>query len=378
MFIRHPRIGIDGREFTGQVTGIARIFKIAVEKICQLRSNWEFTVFGNQRTLLPFQTDHLAFLRHPERLTFWWDQVTLAYHLGKEKIDLFLSPYYKIPLFSPCPVIHILHDLIPLTSEAYQSTRFFLKRTIFYAAGYLYAQRSRLILTDSFYSKMCIQRMFKVPEEKVRVIYPGLSEEFQRPKDEEILRQLQEKYSFRPPFLLTVGNFKPHKRVDCLLNAYSLLPKAVRERFPLVLAGPLNPWGFRFKEVVNKTGLSGQVIFTDYLSNEALKTLYQSAHLFIFPSSDEGFGLPPLESMACGVPVIASKAASIPEVVQDAASLVPPGDSIALSAEMKRFLEDEKLRNSFSRKGLERARFFSTEKQAREMIGIMEELLSEK
>jgi len=372
---RRLRIGIDGREFTKQKTGIARLLEGALKEFCRLRPEWEFFLFGNQETIPPFEGKSLTFLRLPERPTFWWDQLTLVQSLKKERIDLFLSSYYKIPLFSPCPAIPMVHDLIVLTSACYRSPRYFLKRSAYYLLGLLYAHRSALILTDSHYSKRCIERLFKISGQKIQIVYPGLDKHFQILPREEFLKSLQERHRFSSPYLLYVGNFKPHKRVDCLLEAYSCLPKALREKYPLILVGTLDPNGLRLKKMGDKLGLSGQAIFTDYVDDDSLIALYKNAHLFVFPSSEEGFGLPPVEAMTFGIPVIASRAASIPEVVGDAASLVSPGDPKELSAEMRRLLENDSLRLSLARKGLERARFFSVETQAESILLTIEKLL---
>jgi len=372
------RIGIDGREFTERTTGIARLLGSALEEISRIRPEWEFVLYGNQTTVLPFQSGRFVFRRLPERVTFWWDQVTLVEGLKKEKVSLFLSPYYKIPLFAPCPVIHILHDLIILTHESYRSPRFFLQRSVYDRLGRLYARRADLILTDSFYSKKWIQKIFKVPADKIEVIYPGLDRRFTTAPSEGVLASFQKSHHFSSPYFLYVGNFKPHKKVDLLLQAYANLPESLRARYPLVLAGSLKGWGASLKKSGGELGLSGGVIFTDYVDEAALAALYQNAFLFIFPSLEEGFGFPLLEAMACGVPVIASRCSSIPEVVGDAAMLVPPGDPDELTAAVARLVKEDALRDSLRRKGLERASAFSVVTQAEKIASAIESVLQRK
>lgn len=376
MFSRPLRLGIDGREFTEKTTGIARLLVTALQELRMKRPGWDIVVFGNQHSRLPSEIKGVFFRCIPEHFTFWWDQVTLANYLRKEKIDLFLSPYYKIPLFPPCPVINILHDVIIVTNKAYRTLRYFLRRSVFVSLGFFYTQRSQCILTDSFYSRRCIQRLFKVPEGKIRVVYPALASGFQKSYPQREITTFQENYRFSRPYLLYVGNFKPHKRIDSLLVAYGSLPKGIRDRYSLVLTGRLDPYGEKLKALARRLDLSHRVFFTDYVDEEALRHLYQNASLFVFPSSEEGFGLPLLEAMASGVPIVATNVASIPEVVGDAALLVPPGDPEALSGAMKRLIDDELLRQSLIDKGMKRATSFSVERQSQMILDAMEALMA--
>ena len=372
---RRLRIGIDGREFTQQKTGIARIFGPAFKELCHLKPEWEFYLFGNQRTVSPFEEDHLTFIRLPERFTFWWDQVTLVRYLKREKVDLFLSPYYKVPLSSPCPVIPIIHDLIYLSSSRYRSPRYLFYRPLFRTMGYLYAHRSCMILTDSFYSQEVINRFLKVSKEKIRVIYPGIETIFKPLKAVSELERLEQKYHFRRPYLLYVGNFKPHKEVPFLIKAYRRLPDSLKEKYQLVLAGPLdNICGVPLKKRVEQEGLSRQVIFTDHVGKD-LPFLYGGAALFLFASSDEGFGFPPLEAMACGIPVIATRSASLPEVIGEAGRLVPPGDAGVFSHAIEELLNDESARRLLVQRGFERVKHFTLEKQVKTLMQILEEVL---
>jgi len=369
------KIGVDGREFVGRKTGIARLFGEALEEIATLRPAWELVIFGNQNTKPPFHSNNVRLECYPEQMTVWWDQVILTGLLKKHGIDIFLSPYYKIPLMTSCPSINIVHDLIFLTSKSYQHFSLFPKRLFFYLLGFVYARKSNLILTDSFYSKKCIHQIFGISENKIQVVYPGFSKSLQSVHDEKSFEALRERFHIASNYILYVGNFKPHKRVDCLLQAYAILPEAVRKGYSLILTGSYETGAHALVALADKLKISDQVVFTDHQNDAILSSLYKHASLFVFPSSDEGFGLPPLEAMANGTPVVASSAGSIPEVVGSAAVLVPPGDVRTLSEKIQEVLGDEALRKRMIEKGLERSHYFTIEKQSSQMVSWIEGLL---
>ncbi len=372
MLEKPVRIGIDGREFASQRTGISRLLEGALVEISRSRPDWEMVFFGNSSTVFPEPIAKMKRICIPGKWTLWWDQVSLVQKLRHEKINLFLSPYYKIPLLAPCPVVSIVHDMIILTSARYRSAQYLLKRGVYFFLGVLYAHCADRVLTDSIYSQRCIQKYWGIQPSKIEVIYPGLS---LPPENDDLFESLQQTHNFRPPYLLYVGNFKPHKCVDSLIQAYLLLSQPLKNQFTLLLVGAMSREGSRLAESVKQKGLSGRIVFTGHLPDEALATIYHHATLFVFPSSDEGFGLPPLEAMAHGVPVIASSAGAIPEVVGEGASLVPPENPKALSVEMERLLSDKDLRKKMAQRGKERSLAFSVASQAQKMIFVMENLL---
>ena len=158
-----------------------------------------------------------------------------------------------------------------------------------------------------------------------------------------------------------MGNFKPHKNVGSLVKAF----KKIEKTFPtykLVLAGSLDENGKNIKNMSCEIGLSNKVIFTDTIrEKDCPEALLSLADLFVFPTLYEGFGLPPLEAMACGTPVVASNVTSVPEVVGDAGLLVNPTDNEEISSAICELLENPEKRDFFSKKGLERARRFREE-----------------
>jgi glycosyltransferase involved in cell wall biosynthesis len=175
-------------------------------------------------------------------------------------------------------------------------------------------------------------------------------------------------------FILFVGTREPRKNLGRLIQAYAELPDPVQSEFSLVIVGPPG-WGETDLPAINRLG--NRVVLLEYLDAQKLALTYNRASLLVYPSLYEGFGLPPLEAMACGCPVVVSRAASLPEVCADAALYVDPLDVQSIAEGMDRVLADEELRLSLRQKGRERAEVFTWENTARETLKVFAELLSE-
>ena len=185
------------------------------------------------------------------------------------------------------------------------------------------------------------------------------------------LQRVKRRYGLDFPFILSLGTLEPRKNFAGLIEAYALMKD---KRLKLVIAGGK---GWLYQEIfarVEKLGLEGQVIFPGFIADEDLPALYNLAELFVFPSLYEGFGLPPLEAMACGTPVITSDRPSLPEVVGEAGLMVEATDSQALAEAMERALTDENLRREMREKGLKQAEKFTLEAAAEKLLDVYKRL----
>ncbi|MBI3802781.1 MAG: glycosyltransferase family 4 protein [Nitrospirae bacterium] len=179
------------------------------------------------------------------------------------------------------------------------------------------------------------------------------------------LNPVLSKYGLKPgSYILYIGTLEPRKNIINLLRAYATLPTRLREQYPLVLGGGMG-WLMETLDMqIQKLGIQSSTIKTGYLPGGDLPALYSGAAVFVFPSLYEGFGLPPLEAMACGTPVITSNVSSLPEVVGEAGVQVHPEDVGRLAAEIEDLITDPARRALLSQKGLERAKQFSWERCA--------------
>lgn len=227
-------------------------------------------------------------------------------------------------------------------------------------------ERAALVLADSEFTARELMDLYGYPREKIRVTHLGVGEAFSPSPPEECLR-VRRRYGLPERFILCVATVEPRKNLVTLLEAYGALLEGGVDIPPLVIVGS-DGWraeAERLGKAVETLGLGDRVIRLRYHGHDELPPLYSAAELFVFPSLYEGFGLPPLEAMACGTPVVCSDAASLPEAAGDAAIMVEPRDAEALAGAMGRVLGDGALRADLVGRGLERAGRFSWEKTAR-------------
>lgn len=361
------RVGIDGRELQAGVrTGIGRYLREVLRAGSQ--AGWECIVYGNRSTVLPNELAAMSLKRLRPDLSQWWDQISLPRSLKRDRVSVFLSPYYKGPLSTSCPTVITIHDLFFIEYPGRPRLMYDWGMT---QLAHLYAVKAHAIIADSDYSKRAIVSRLGVAPEKVRVIPVSLGEEF-RPLDQ--TDTVAKKYGLHDPYVLTIGNFMPHKNLHRLVEAYARLPQALRARYRLVLAGRMNEHAEALARTVETLGLSDWIVFPGYIPDEDLPALYAGAALFALPSLEEGFGLPALEALACGTPVVASNRASIPEVVGSAALLVDPENLGALTVSIERGLTDQPLRDRLRSDGLAQARRFSPERTSGQVIQLIEQL----
>lgn len=362
------RIGIDVRELEkGKRTGIGRYFRQFLSFVSENPSHDEFFLYGNQRTeSLPAGSRH-ALRVIPESCTAVWDQYQLPRALVRDRIDVFLTPYFKAPLLGKTPLVLIVNDLIPLLVPEYLSLRDWPKRQYFQCLLGLAVGKARRVLAISEQTRKDLIRLFQVKAEKVDVM--GLAADLSYvPTGAAGQAGIPEKYGIRGHYLYYVGNFKPHKNVRVLIEAYSRLPDSLRQNYRLVVAGQKSYEYDRLMSWVRDLGIQERVLFPGAVADEDMPALYARAAIFVFPSLYEGFGLPVLEAMACGTPVITSDAGSLPEVARDAALLVNPRDPEALAVAMRELLQNPERREACVRKGFERVRNFSVERMVREVL----------
>jgi glycosyltransferase involved in cell wall biosynthesis len=285
-------------------------------------------------------------------------------------VDVFHSPL-GLPLLCRPAGVAMIHDLCFLTHRATFTRRMWLYFRIFLP---LAVRRARIVLTVSDTSRQALIDLMHVGPEKIRVIPNGIAEEFQPPADEARLCRVRERYGLPSAFILYVGTLEPRKNVLRLLQACQRLWSAGAVPHKLVIAGKQ---GWLFREVVDfvdQAALHEHVLFTGYVARADLPALYALATLLVYPSLCEGFGLPPLEAMACGTPVIGSNCSALPEVLGQAARLVDPLDVDTLAATIHTVLGDDRLRATLRSRGLERARRFRWDTSARQTLELYAEV----
>ena len=298
------------------------------------------------------------------------EQFGIPLALTRAKVDLFHAPHYVVPPLTTRRFVVTIHDCIHLRFPQYLPNRaaLYYARTMMTMA----ARRSQRVLTVSQASKDDIIHYLKVPASKVEVIYNALDERLAIAPTPEEVDRVRQRFLLTSPFLLYAGNIKPHKNVDRLIEAFSLLKKRGFEEVKLLIIGDEISKYPNLRRLVHRHQLHQQVRFLGFVPDETLAVLYRLASAFVFPSLYEGFGLPTLEAMAAGAPVITSNVSSLPEVVGDAAILIDPLDAGAIAEAMGRVLADPALSADLTRRGRERVKAFSWERSVariREVYG---------
>lgn len=356
------RIGIDVRELEqNKRTGIGRFLTNLFHSELFRRAPHDWILFGNQRTVFP---EGFSTVRIAERSRLAWDHVVLPRQLRRRGIHVFFSPYRKAPWRLPCPFIITIHDLFPFTlpgRRAFGDLPFwwFIRQV---------ARRAARILTVSEFVKQDVVTWLRVAPAKVQVIYHGLEPSFCPVDPDHARAQLLRRFGIGDDYVLFVGQLKPHKNVDKLIEAYARLPDPLRRQCRLVIVGSDGAYRARLEALGVQRGLTDRLRWLGVVDDDLLPVLYSAARVCVLPSQHEGFGLPVIEAMACGCPVIAADRAALPEIAGEAALFVNPDDSAALTHTLERLLSDGALRHTFQTQGYARARMFSIDHAVEQLL----------
>jgi len=285
--------------------------------------------------------------------------------------DVFHATNHLLAHFKRARTVFTLHDLIFLHYPEYHLpyNRWFLT---FAMPRFLRA--ADVIITPSECSRQDAIKFYGLPPQKIRVIYEAAAPHFRPDIPETELARVRQTYNLPSQFILHVGTIEPRKNLSRLLEAFhSLL--AEQPELRLVLIGKKG-WLYEdFFASLQNLGLTERVIFPGFVAEADLPAFYRLASAFVYPSLYEGFGLPPLEAMACGAPVVCSNASSLPEVVGNAGLLVNPTDTAALAQALRRLLTDPRLRTELGGRAVERAGRFSWDKAGAELESVYRELV---
>jgi glycosyltransferase involved in cell wall biosynthesis len=286
------------------------------------------------------------------RVRIPWEQLLAPLLVRRIRADVFHGVLNVLPLTCPVPGVVTIHDLafirFPQTFRSYN-------RTYLDFATRLSARRAARILAVSEHTKREVVGILGVPPERVVVTPNAVRAHFRPPAPAE-LAAFRAAKGLPEQFVLYVGTLEPRKNLPTLLEAYAEVAR--RSAAPLIVGGGK---GWLYDQVfqrLEELGLRERVRFIGYIDEEELPLWYAAATVFVFPSIYEGFGMPPLEAMACGTPVVTSDSSSLPEVVGDAGLMASPYDAAAFAAAISRVLGDADLRHDLRERGLVRARAF--------------------
>lgn len=371
------RIAIDYTPAVNQVAGIGRYTRCLVQALSRLDAENEYVLFyaysGGPKPPWPY-ADHPNFVEKAvnvstRTLAVIWHRLglPLPVNLVVGNAAIYHATDFVLPPLRGTAGIVTVHDLsfILFPDHADSSLANYLERAVPESV-----RRARLVLADSENTRNDIECLLDAAPEKVEVLYAGVESRFRHSEDAAALEVVRQRYGLGWPFILSVSTIERRKNLGRLVQAYGRLRSKRRGLPKLVIVGRRG-WLYEdvFEAVVD-LGLEDDVIFPGYIADDDLPALYSLAELFVYPSLYEGFGLPPLEAMACGTPVVAANTSSLPEVLGDAFLGVTPTDVEGLADAMERALDDTELRADLRQRGVKRAAQFNWERSAERLLAL--------
>ena len=374
-------IGIDAHAIGARQGGNETYIRNLIVALARLDRQNQYTIYLANRAAASYWRDYFArdysnfqvrMLPPPTPLVR--APVALAVELRRRPVDL-LHVQYTAPPFCPAPVIATIHDLAfehypeTFTRRGSWQMKLTVRRT---------ARRAARIVTVSEFSRQDLIGTYRLPPEKVVVTYNGVEEQFSpETRDPDEAWKIRRQYGIEGEYLLALGSLQPRKNLQRLIRAYGKLRGAHPDiGHRLVIAGRELWLTSEIYREVKREPWARDIIFTGYVPEEDLPALYRQASALVYPSIFEGFGLPPLEAMACGTPVVASNTGSLPEICGTAARLIDPYDVVSIEKGILDVIKDESLRARLREAGIGQAARYSWRAAAEQTLTLYQEALA--
>lgn len=377
------KIGIEGqRLYRKKKHGMDMVALELIKNLQRIDHENEYVVFvkpDDDRSCIPsapnFKIVELGGGPYPT-----WEQFALPRAAKNEGCDILHCTSNTGPIWSPVPLITILHDIIYL-----ESISIFNKAGTWYQKlGNMYrrfvvppvVRKSQRVSTVSNFERERIKNFMGLGDNLV-TIYNGVGEHFKKIDDEKVLAAAKKKYKLPDHFLFFLGNTDPKKNTPNVLKAFAEFNAQSAMKYKLVM---LDYEESALQKILSDVGypeIRKDIQLAGYVENTDLPAIINQCEVFLYPSLRESFGIPILEGMACGVPVVTSNTSSMPEIAGDAAYIVSPSNSEEITAAIVNILSDEVLKKDLSKKGMARAKNFSWQNMAKAYLGLYEEVYAE-
>lgn len=373
------RIGIDARMYSAAFTGIGRYVFELTQRLFKLSENEpiEWTLFMNEPKFNAFTppNDRVKKVLVNAKHYSWAEQIRFLRLLNHVNLDLMHFTHFNAPLFYRRPSVVTIHDLT-LSFFPGKKMRSPIHRFAYHLVLNSVVRHARGIITVSQNTRKDLVRLIKVQEEKIKVIYEAAGEEFRVLEDKKLIENTLKRLGIDHAFILYTGVWRNHKNLAGLIRAFAELCEKPMFDGLLVITGREDPFYPEVKATIQKLGIEKRVILTGLVNEQDLVALYNAACFYVLPSLYEGFGLSPLEAMACGTPVATSNTSCIPEVCGEKNALFfDPYKAEDMVKVLTSLWENSELRNTLRERGFQRIRDFSWDKMAKETFEFYKKLL---
>lgn len=371
------RIGISTSVIQRGQTGIAQYLFALLRAFLSCAGNRQFVLFALEEDLplLEFAREQMQIVPVPEHFrppikNILWHQTVLPRLVHECRLDVLHVPSYRRLLWRrPCPLVATIHDVAPFRiAKKYDWARTFYGRVI----ARRLAQRQNEIIAISDNTARDITGCFGVPRARISVIHNGVEHtRFFPGSREQAQAEITQRYSLRAPFFLYVARLEhPGKNHVRLISAFNQFKFATGSNWQLVFGGSDWHGAEAIRAAIQQSPFAPDIRLLGFVPNGDLPNLYRAADAFVYPSLYEGFGMPPIEAMACGCPVISSNRGSLGEVVGSAAALVDPDDTGSMADRLTFVAKDSALRDRLRIAGLAQAQNFDWNRTAGETLSV--------
>lgn len=377
------KIGIDARMYRSGVAGIGRYSQNLIKNLLAIDQENQYVLFMTKEDIEEIQRQkakgkmkmqNVKIIKTDIAHYSIAEQTKLPRIIEREKCDLVHFLNFNYPVGYKGKFISVIHDLtLHFFPEVARQTNF-IKRTAFEYVMKKACQNAEKIIAVSQSTKADIIKVFKTPSEKIEVIYEAADDKIIKGVETNLINLLKKKYKIDSPVILYVGQFRPHKNLPSLVEAFNEIRKSTACR--LVMLGKTDPKYQSLQKAVSKSQFKNEIVMPGFVSDEELAAWYKLASCFVFPSLYEGFGLPGLEAMRSGTPVVSSNVSSLPEIYRDAAIYFDPFKIEEISAKIKSVLVDKDLRARLTKRGKEIAHLYTWKKTATQTLEVYKEILT--
>ena len=372
------RIGIDARMFGTGHAGIGQYTEELIRHVLINDPINQYLVFLVPKiiTSFPILAANLTKIKTAVPHYSWTEQLWYPFILQGSKLDLIHYTSFNSPiLWRAVPSVVTIHDLT-LWFFAGRTHRSWWRRWAHRFAVKRACYNAHEIIAITEATKQDIIKILGVDGDKITVVHEAVAERYKTISQSERIDEFKRKFGITKPYLLYVGQWRQHKNVVRLIRAFHLLRRRYNLDYQLVLAGKIDQKCPEVLQTIKQLGLKGEVVLTGYVPDADLPYIYNGAEIFVFPSLYEGFGLPPLEAMACGTPVAASRSSCMPEVLGEAAQYFDPLSIEDMVRAIAEVAKNYSLRQRLKAAGFKQVKKYSFDQMAKETIKVYQRALN--